>query len=163
MSQIEVVTVAPPLAITQSPAVVPPEDYLEEVTLPPRMTKSPGPSTLDFRVPGLFGPDTGLGTHALHYWLTDNIFLGLAPSKGSWQSHNCAYLLQDCLPVCYVCVSVAVCTAMTQSSLRFLLSPKTPHTSTLASTRSLKSRPTISSISVRLIDFPPLCRYGGVF
>nr|AAH78270.1 Opticin [Danio rerio] len=31
------------------------------MTLPPRPTKSPVPSTLDFKAPGLFGPDTGLG------------------------------------------------------------------------------------------------------
>ncbi|XP_055040590.2 opticin [Misgurnus anguillicaudatus] len=55
--EIDVVTVAPPPAVTQTPAVV----YLEKVTLPPRTTKSPAPSTLDFRAPGLFGPDTGLG------------------------------------------------------------------------------------------------------
>ncbi|KAK9966526.1 hypothetical protein ABG768_003633 [Culter alburnus] len=57
----EVGTLAPPPAVTQPPAVVSPEDYVEEMTLPPRPTKSPVLSTLDFRGPGLFGPDTGLG------------------------------------------------------------------------------------------------------
>lgn len=57
----EVWTLAPPPAVTQPPAIVPPEDYVEEVTLPPRPTKSVVPSTLDFHGPGLFGPDTGLG------------------------------------------------------------------------------------------------------
>ncbi|XP_026131559.1 epiphycan-like isoform X2 [Carassius auratus] len=57
----EVGTLAPPPAVTQPPAIVPPEDYVEEVTLPPRPTKSVFPSTLDFHGPGLFGPDTGLG------------------------------------------------------------------------------------------------------
>ncbi|KAK2874291.1 hypothetical protein Q8A67_021444 [Cirrhinus molitorella] len=57
----EVGTLAPPPAVTQPPAIDPPEDYVEEVTLPPRPTKSPIPSTLDFHDPGLFGPDTGLG------------------------------------------------------------------------------------------------------
>ncbi|XP_067287723.1 opticin [Pseudorasbora parva] len=57
----EVGTLAPPPEVTPPPAVVPPGDYVEEVTLPPRPTKSPVPSTLDFRAPGLFGPDTGLG------------------------------------------------------------------------------------------------------
>uniref|UniRef100_A0A8C2CAV1 LRRNT domain-containing protein n=1 Tax=Cyprinus carpio TaxID=7962 RepID=A0A8C2CAV1_CYPCA len=57
----EVGTLAPPPAVTQPPALVPPEDYVEEVTLPPRPTKSLVPSTLDFHGPGLFGPDTGLG------------------------------------------------------------------------------------------------------
>lgn len=60
-SQIEVGTLAPPPPVTQPPAIVPPPDYVEEVTLPPRPTKAPAPSTLDFRAPGLFGPDTGLG------------------------------------------------------------------------------------------------------
>ncbi|XP_051528699.1 opticin [Myxocyprinus asiaticus] len=59
--EIEVGTLAPPPAVTQPPAIVPPENYVEEVTLPPRSTKSPAPSTLDFRGPGLFGPETGLG------------------------------------------------------------------------------------------------------
>ncbi|NP_001003583.2 opticin precursor [Danio rerio] len=57
----EVETVAPPTALTPPPAVVVPENYVEEMTLPPRPTKSPVPSTLDFKAPGLFGPDTGLG------------------------------------------------------------------------------------------------------
>ncbi|XP_042622244.1 opticin-like isoform X2 [Cyprinus carpio] len=57
----EVGTLAPPPAVTQPPALVPPEDYVEEVTLPPCPTKSLVPSTLDFHGPGLFGPDTGLG------------------------------------------------------------------------------------------------------
>ncbi len=57
----EVGTLAPPPAVTQPPAIVLPEDYVEEVTLPPPPTKSPVPSTLDFHGPGLFGPDTGLG------------------------------------------------------------------------------------------------------
>ncbi|KTG35244.1 hypothetical protein cypCar_00014170 [Cyprinus carpio] len=57
----EVGTLAPPPAVTQPPALVPPEDYVEEVTLPPHPTKSLVPSTLDFHGPGLFGPDTGLG------------------------------------------------------------------------------------------------------
>ncbi|XP_056591199.1 opticin [Triplophysa dalaica] len=57
--EIVVGTLAPP--VTQPPAIVPHPDYVEELTLPPRPTKSPAPSTLDFRAPGLFGPDTGLG------------------------------------------------------------------------------------------------------
>ncbi|XP_059384971.1 epiphycan-like [Carassius carassius] len=57
----EVGTLAPPPAVTQPPALVPPEDYVEEVTLPPCPSKSLVPSTLDFHGPGLFGPDTGLG------------------------------------------------------------------------------------------------------
>uniref|UniRef100_A0A8C2AEX6 Epiphycan-like n=1 Tax=Cyprinus carpio TaxID=7962 RepID=A0A8C2AEX6_CYPCA len=57
----EVGTLARPPAVTQPPALVPPEDYVEEVTLPPRPTKSLVPSTIDFHGPGLFGPDTGLG------------------------------------------------------------------------------------------------------
>lgn len=59
LTEVEKPTTSP--AVTQPPAVVPPEDYMEEVTLPPRPTKSSVPSTLDFRGPGLFGPDTGLG------------------------------------------------------------------------------------------------------
>uniref|UniRef100_A0A671NX41 Opticin n=1 Tax=Sinocyclocheilus anshuiensis TaxID=1608454 RepID=A0A671NX41_9TELE len=61
LSLTEFGTLAPPPAVTQPPALVHPEDYVEEVTLPPRPTKSPVPSTLDFHGPGLFGPDTGLG------------------------------------------------------------------------------------------------------
>ncbi|XP_051531513.1 opticin-like [Myxocyprinus asiaticus] len=57
--EIEVGTLAPPPSVTQPPATVPPEDYVEEVTLPPHPKMSP--ATLDFCGPGLFGPDTGLG------------------------------------------------------------------------------------------------------
>ncbi|KAI4894976.1 hypothetical protein NFI96_028739 [Prochilodus magdalenae] len=59
--EIEVEAVAPPPAVTQPPPAVVPEDYTEEVTLPPRITKPPVLPTLDFLGPGLFGPDTGLG------------------------------------------------------------------------------------------------------
>ncbi|XP_017550088.1 opticin [Pygocentrus nattereri] len=59
--KIEVGTVAPPPAVTQPPPEIVPEDYMEEVTLPPRTTKSPVLPTLDFLGPGLFGPVTGLG------------------------------------------------------------------------------------------------------
>ncbi|KAI7795052.1 opticin [Triplophysa rosa] len=59
--EIVVGTLAPPPPVTQPPAIVLPPDYVEEVTLLPRPTKSPSPSTLHFRAPGLFGPDTGLG------------------------------------------------------------------------------------------------------
>ncbi|KAF4107523.1 opticin isoform X2 [Onychostoma macrolepis] len=57
----EVGRLTPPPAVTKPPAIVPPEDYVEEVTLPPRLSESPVPSTLDIHRPGLFGPDTGLG------------------------------------------------------------------------------------------------------
>ncbi|KAI5093566.1 opticin precursor [Silurus meridionalis] len=57
---IEVGTMAPSLAITQTPAVIP-EDKTEEVTLLPQTTKPTVQPTLDFQGPGLFGPDTGLG------------------------------------------------------------------------------------------------------
>ncbi|XP_051958011.1 opticin [Xyrauchen texanus] len=59
--EIEVGMLAPPPAVTQPPVAVPPENYVEEVTLPPQPTKSSAPFTLDFRGPGLFGPQTGLG------------------------------------------------------------------------------------------------------
>ncbi|XP_035244507.1 opticin [Anguilla anguilla] len=62
---IEVGTVAPPSSETASPQNIPPPDYEEEVTLPPRPTqrptKAPVPPSLDFQGPGLFGPETGLG------------------------------------------------------------------------------------------------------
>lgn len=50
--EMEVGTVPPP--DTPPPAT-------EEVTLPPRPTSPPTPVTLDFKGPGLFGPETGLG------------------------------------------------------------------------------------------------------
>ncbi|KAM3877819.1 opticin-like [Diretmus argenteus] len=56
--EIEVGTVAPE---TPPQANEPPAEYLkEEVTLPPQHTP-PDPITLDFKGPGLFGPETGLG------------------------------------------------------------------------------------------------------
>ncbi|KAJ8360372.1 hypothetical protein SKAU_G00168970 [Synaphobranchus kaupii] len=58
---IEVGTVAPPPAVTMPPQNIPPSDYVEEVTLPPRPTQAPAPPSLDFEGPGLFGPETGLG------------------------------------------------------------------------------------------------------
>ncbi|XP_036388070.1 opticin [Megalops cyprinoides] len=59
--QIEVGTVAPPPTVPAPPQNVPPPDYVEEVTLPPRPTQAPAPPNLDFDGPGLFGPETGLG------------------------------------------------------------------------------------------------------
>lgn len=54
--QIEVGTVAPD---TPPPANQPTaEHYEEELTLP---TLPPAPVTLNFKGPGLFGPETGLG------------------------------------------------------------------------------------------------------
>ena len=49
---------SPPLA-NQPPA----EDYEEEVTLP---TLPPAPGLLDFKGPGIFGPETGLGKSEHH-------------------------------------------------------------------------------------------------
>ncbi|XP_047005528.1 opticin [Ictalurus punctatus] len=57
----EVGTMAPPAAITHLPPAVIPEDKTEEVTLLPQTTKPTVHPTLDFKGPGLFGPDTGLG------------------------------------------------------------------------------------------------------
>ncbi|XP_071350211.1 opticin [Trachinotus anak] len=53
--EIEVGTVAPD---TPSPASQPKAQHEEEVTLP---TLPPAPVSLDFKGPGLFGPETGLG------------------------------------------------------------------------------------------------------
>lgn len=47
---------------TPPPANQPTEQhYKEEVTLPTLPTPPPAPVTLDFKAPGLFGPETGLG------------------------------------------------------------------------------------------------------
>ncbi|XP_055767856.1 opticin [Salvelinus fontinalis] len=59
--EIEVGTVAPPAPETPPPANMPPPEYEEEMTLSPRPTPPLAPVTLDFKGPGLFGPDTGLG------------------------------------------------------------------------------------------------------
>lgn len=60
--QIEVGTVAPdnPPPANQPTA----EYYKEEMTLP---TLLPAPSTLDFKGPGIFGPETGLGRSKHHH------------------------------------------------------------------------------------------------
>ncbi|XP_029631821.1 opticin isoform X2 [Salmo trutta] len=58
--EIEVGTVAPPAPETPPPANMPPPEYEEEMTLSPRPTPPLAPVTLDFKGPGLFGPDTGL-------------------------------------------------------------------------------------------------------
>ncbi|XP_061076645.1 opticin [Conger conger] len=57
---IEVGTVAPPPAVMVPAQNIPPAEYIEEVTLPPRPTQAPAPPRLDFQGPGLFGPETGL-------------------------------------------------------------------------------------------------------
>ncbi|KAM4625941.1 opticin [Polymixia lowei] len=60
--EMEVGTVAPPEPETPSPPDnEPPAEYEEEVTLPPHPSLPPAPVTLDFKGPGLFGPETGLG------------------------------------------------------------------------------------------------------
>ncbi|XP_042262264.1 opticin isoform X1 [Thunnus albacares] len=46
---------------TVAPDTPPPEHHEEEVTLPSQPTLPPAPVTLDFKGPGLFGPETGLG------------------------------------------------------------------------------------------------------
>lgn len=118
----EVETLAPPPAVTPPPAVVPPEDYVEEVTLPPRPTKSPVPSTLDFHGPGLFGPDTGLGRwiNGLKVIKMLCFFISVmnrAASSGMKRHSTVLSLSLYCrdalLPA--VCVSVAVFTVMTQN------------------------------------------------
>ncbi|KAM6980676.1 opticin [Aplochiton taeniatus] len=43
------------------PAYQPLAEYEDEVTLPPKPTPPPAPVTLDFKGPGLFGPETGHG------------------------------------------------------------------------------------------------------
>eukprot|EP00064_Thunnus_orientalis_P015291 superscaffoldBa00002805_g15341 len=45
---------------TVAPDTPPPEHHEEEVTLPSQPTLPPAPVTLDFKGPGLFGPETGL-------------------------------------------------------------------------------------------------------
>ncbi|KAJ8400183.1 hypothetical protein AAFF_G00398770 [Aldrovandia affinis] len=60
-AQIEVGTVEPPPTLPVLSQNLPPPDYVEEVTLPPRPTQAPTPPSLDFEGPGLFGPETGLG------------------------------------------------------------------------------------------------------
>ncbi|KAJ3602572.1 hypothetical protein NHX12_030324 [Muraenolepis orangiensis] len=55
--EIEVGTVGPP---EQQTSLAPPAAYEEEVT-PSTSSLPPAPVTLDFKGPGLFGPDTGLG------------------------------------------------------------------------------------------------------
>lgn len=91
----EVGILAPPPAVTQPPAVVSPDDYVEEMTLPPRPTKSPALSTLDFRAPGLFGPDTGLGRWIKWFASDKNVLfsisvLNLVASSG--MKHHCTVL-----------------------------------------------------------------------
>ncbi|KAG9352788.1 hypothetical protein JZ751_017364 [Albula glossodonta] len=61
VEQIEVGTVVPPPTVPEPPQNMPPPDYVEEVTLPPRPTQAPASANLDFEGPGLFGPETGLG------------------------------------------------------------------------------------------------------
>ncbi|XP_067096134.1 opticin [Osmerus mordax] len=58
--EIEVGTVAPAAPATP-PHATEPSEYEEGGALPPRPTTPPPPVTLDFRGPGLFGPETGLG------------------------------------------------------------------------------------------------------
>ncbi|KAJ7999504.1 hypothetical protein DPEC_G00195110, partial [Dallia pectoralis] len=64
--EIEVGTVASSTTETWPTANIPPheeeeeEEEEEEVTLPPKPTPRPVTVTLDFKGPGLFGPETGL-------------------------------------------------------------------------------------------------------
>jgi len=107
----EVETLAPPPAVTPPPAVVPPEDYVEEVTLPPRPTKSPVPSTLDFHGPGLFGPDTGLGRWINVLKVIKMLFffsvMNLAASSGTKLHTSPLSLSSVGMPSCLLCACIS--------------------------------------------------------
>lgn len=138
--QIEVGTIAPD---TPSPAYQPdpdpePEQHYEdeEEALP---TLPPVPSSLDFKGPGLFGPETGLGRSdhllLLHLQYSQQSSGTQTQRVGNGESPP-SICVQVCPPACCVCVSVGACTARTLAWIRSHPCQKTPPTFMVASTRS---------------------------